>query len=327
MRLYDTLSREVVEVVPEAVRSGARPFGMYVCGPTVQDAPHFGHARTALLSDLVRRYLEWTGVAVLHVRNITDIDDKIIAAPVERGPPTGRGRASSTRASTSRDGPTARPCRRTSYPRATGHIMEMIELIERLIERGAPTRPAATCYFDVARVRGLRQALRPRPRRACGRARGSSRASASATRSTSRCGRARSPASRRGRVPWGPGRPGWHIECSAMAPKYLGDAFDIHGGGQDLIFPHHENEIAQSEARDGQAVRPLLGCTTAWSTSPARRCRSRSATSSRSRRRWTASDPTRCGWRCCARTTARPSTSPRSGWPRPPRRWTACAAS
>ncbi len=255
MRLYDTLSREVVEVVPEAVRSGARPFGMYVCGPTVQDAPHFGHARTALLSDLVRRYLEWTGVAVLHVRNITDIDDKIIARSVEEGRHSAAVAEQYTRVY-EHEMDRLRALPPHIVPRATGHVMEMIELIEQLIERGAAYEAGGDVLFAVRAFEGYGKLSG----RDLDEMRSGERVEPGEHKRDPldfALWKGAKPDEPSWPSPWGPGRPGWHIECAAMAAKYLPDALDLHGGGLDLVFPHHENEIAQYEAATGKPLARL----------------------------------------------------------------------
>ena len=250
MRLYNTLTRELEELVPDEVRAGARPFGMYSCGPTVQDAPHFGHARAALVPDVLRRYLEWTGVAVLHVRNITDVDDKII----ERAAREGRSAAAVAEhyarvyeAQMGRLGVLPPHI----VPRATGHILEMLALVEQLLERGAAYVVDGDVYF---RVRAF-----PRYGRLSGRNVDELRAGARVEADERKddpvdfaLWKAAKPGEPSWPSPWGPGRPGWHIECSAMAEKHLGRGFDLHAGGMDLVFPHHENEIAQAEAASGE---------------------------------------------------------------------------
>jgi cysteinyl-tRNA synthetase len=245
MQVYNTLERAVV---PLEVGSD-RPVTIYVCGPTVQSEPHLGHGRSAVAFDVLRRYLEWSGHDVVFVRNVTDIDDKIIDRAAELGTTTEDVAAAAFRAFTKAyDGLGNLPP--TIEPRATEHIPEMIALIEELIDRGHAYELDGDVYFAVRSFDGYGKL---------------SRHDLDDLRAGERVGiddRKRDPldfalwkASKEGEPswasPWGPGRPGWHIECSAMASRYLGEGFDIHGGGTDLIFPHHENEIAQSEAASG----------------------------------------------------------------------------
>jgi cysteinyl-tRNA synthetase len=246
MRLYNTLTRSVEEFTP---RDEGR-VGMYTCGPTVQDVPHFGHARAAIVPDVLRRYLEHVGYEVLHVRNITDIEDKIIARAQEDG------RLPAEVAETYGRIYTDQVARLGTLPphvvpRATGHVVEMIELIEQLIEAGAAYVGGEDVLFAVRSFTGygklsgrnvdeLRSGARIEPGE-------DKRDPLDFT-----LWKAAKPGEPSWRSPWGRGRPGWHIECSAMAAKYLGASFDIHTGGLDLVFPHHENEIAQSEAATGQ---------------------------------------------------------------------------
>ncbi|MBA2529760.1 MAG: cysteine--tRNA ligase, partial [Euzebyales bacterium] len=246
MRLYNSLTRTTEELVP---RDEGR-VGMYVCGPTVQDAPHFGHARAALVPDVLRRWLEHSGYEVFCVRNITDVDDKIIAKSAQEGRPAAAVAEHYARvyeAEIARLGVLPPHI----APRATGHILEMIALIERLVEVGAAYEAGGDVFFSVRAFDGYGKLSG----RNVDELRAGARVEADA--------RKRDPldfslwkAAKRGEPswpsPWGRGRPGWHIECSAMATKYLGTAFDIHTGGQDLVFPHHENELAQSEAASGR---------------------------------------------------------------------------
>ena len=219
---------------------------VYLCGPTVQSVPHIGHLRSAVCFDIVIRWLEASGYQVTYCRNVTDIDDKILLAAVAEGTPWWAVAERNQRAFTA--GYDAVGCRPPDVePRATGHIPEMIALIGRLIDGGHAYAAGGDVYFDVhtaadyGALSGQHLAdMRP----------------AEDTELTAHKGDPRDFALWKGakpgepfwETPWGPGRPGWHLECSAMAHKYLGSAFDIHGGGLDLIFPHHENEIAQSKA-------------------------------------------------------------------------------
>ena len=247
LRLSNTLTRvtERFEPLDDA------KVGMYVCGPTVQSAPHLGHGRSAVAFDAIRRYLQFRGFDVTYVRNITDVEDKIIAAAEESGETTDElaSRVAKSFADAYADLAVLEP---DVEPKATEHIPEMIELIERLIDRGlAYARDDGDVYFS---VRSLEQYGK-----LSGRNVDELRSGARIEVSDAKVDpldfalwKSAKPGEPSWDAPWGAGRPGWHIECSAMAAKYLGESFDIHGGGTDLIFPHHENEIAQSEGASGK---------------------------------------------------------------------------
>ena len=246
LRIYDVLTREKREFVP--VKAGHA--GMYVCGMTVQNKPHVGHIRASLSGEVMRRYLEHKGFAVTYVYNFTDVDDKII----ERANREGVDWHDVSQRNIDAYLEFAKlhnilPA--THYPRATAHIAEMHAMIAKLIEKGHAYAAGGDVYFDVRsksdygklsgrKVDDMREGYRIEP----GEAKRDSLDFA--------LWKGSKPGEPSWESPWGPGRPGWHIECSAMAMKYLGETFDIHGGGQDLIFPHHENEIAQSEACTNQ---------------------------------------------------------------------------
>ena len=257
-RLYDTATRDVRDFVP---REEGRA-GIYLCGLTVQSEPHVGHVRSAVNFDVLRRWLTARGYDVTLIRNITDIDDKILIKAAEQGRPWyNLAYAMRRELDAAYDALNVAPP--TYEPAATGHVPEMLELIARLIERGhayAAEDGSGDVYFDVRSWPAYGELTHQRHRRHGGGG-GRRPARASATRATSRCGRAGrrspSPTTAAWPSPWGRGRPGWHIECSAMALKYLGGGFDIHGGGVDLRFPHHENEQAQSRAA-GFGVRVVL---------------------------------------------------------------------
>jgi cysteinyl-tRNA synthetase len=239
LRLYDTRTRAVRDFEP--LTPGLAT--LYVCGPTVQSAPHIGHVRSAVAFDVVRRWLVASGYDVQHLRNVTDIDDKILVNAASEGTPWWALATSVTRQFQSAyDALNCLPP--TGEPRATGHIPEMVALIERLIDAGHAYPAEGDVYFDVRSHPAYGELSGQRP---------------DAMLPTDETGAKRSPldfalwkGAKPGEpswdTPWGPGRPGWHIECSAMATKYLGPTFDIHGGGLDLVFPHHENELAQSTA-------------------------------------------------------------------------------
>ena len=248
LRIYDTMTAQKRDFVPE--RPGRA--GMYVCGMTVQDRPHVGHIRASLSGDLMRRYLEHLGYEVTYVYNFTDVDDKIIEKANREGV---QYVAVSERNIDAylRYADLHNIQRATIYPRATLHIDEILALIQRLIERGMAYAAGGDVYFEVRKKSDYGKL---------------SKRNVDDMRSGARIEvgehkrdpldftlwKGAKPGEPSWASPWGPGRPGWHIECSAMSMKYLGETFDIHGGGQDLIFPHHENEIAQSEGATG---RPL----------------------------------------------------------------------
>lgn len=252
IRLYDTKEHRKVDFIP--LDEGV--VRMYVCGPTVYNRIHIGNARTFISFDMIRRYFEWRGFRVTFVQNITDVDDKIIARAAEEGRSAAEVAAEYTQAFID-DMHAAGVADPTIRPKATGEIDAMIDLINTLIERGHAYEIEGDVYFSVrsdaaygslsgrdidemqAGHRTLRaddQGLERRKRDSLDFA----------------LWKAAKPGEPSWDSPWGAGRPGWHIECSAMSQKYLGLPFDIHGGGADLVFPHHENERAQSEcACDG----------------------------------------------------------------------------
>jgi cysteinyl-tRNA synthetase len=246
MHLYNTLERATVPFTP------SRPdrVSIYLCGPTVQSEPHLGHGRSAVVFDVLRRYMTWLGFDVDFVSNITDIDDKIILRASELGTTTEKV-ASDAAAAFSDAYSRLGNLKPTREPKATDHIEEMIESISTLIDSGHAYESQGDVYFAVRSfpeygklsrqdvsdlIVGERVAVDDRKRDPLDFA----------------LWKAAKPGEPHWSSPWGEGRPGWHIECSVMAREYLGEAFDIHGGGSDLIFPHHENEIAQSEAATGE---------------------------------------------------------------------------
>jgi cysteinyl-tRNA synthetase len=219
---------------------------MYVCGVTVYDLCHIGHARSAIVFDVIRRYLAFREYTVAFVRNFTDVDDKIIRRAQQEGVPA---REISERyiEEFSRDMAAIGVLAPTIEPKATDHIPEMIALIERLVGGGFAYVVDGDVYFEIARFpeygklsgKNLDELL------------AGARVDVDERKRDPRdfaLWKAAKPGEPAWPSPWGPGRPGWHIECSAMSMQYLGASFDIHGGGEDLIFPHHECEIAQSEA-------------------------------------------------------------------------------
>jgi cysteinyl-tRNA synthetase len=245
LRAYDMRRRAKVPFEP--VRAGH--VGMYVCGMTVQDKPHVGHMRYAVSGDVIRRVLEWKGYEVTYVTNFTDIDDRIIARGNEEGIPFQQVSQRNIDAFL-RYSEILNIKRATHYPRATEHIPEILHLIQTLIEKGYAYAAGGDVYFEVRKY--------PRYGELSGRNVDEMRTGVRIEVGEAKrdpldftLWKGAKPGEPSWPSPWGPGRPGWHIECSAMAMKYLGETFDFHGGGQDLLFPHHENEIAQSEAATG----------------------------------------------------------------------------
>lgn len=245
IRLYDSKKREVTELKP--LKEGE--ISLYVCGPTVQDGPHLGHIRTFLAFDVLVRWLKRSGFKVTYIRNVTDIDDKILSrAQSERQPWFSWSLFNERKfAAIMRQ----LGCLEPDYePRATGHITEMIDFITRLIERGhAYSDGDASVYFDVSSLESYGSLTRQSVENMI-----DDLEEAASGKQDPRDfalwkkAKAEEPRSAAWNTPYGLGRPGWHLECSAMALKYLGEGFDIHGGGLDLRFPHHENEQAQSLA-------------------------------------------------------------------------------
>ena len=252
LRLYDSAARAVVPLTP-TVTPGT--VAIYLCGATVQGSPHIGHMRSAIAFDVLRRWLERSGQRVVLIRNVTDIDDKILAKSTAADPPV-EWWAWAQRYEREFDAAyralgVAPP---TYEPRATGHVPEMIDLVQRLLDAGhAYIGQAGNVYFDVRSLPDYGSLTNQRVE------------DLATTEDESqidddleadkrdprdfalwKAARPAEPADAAWDAPWGRGRPGWHLECSAMSRRYLGEVFDIHGGGIDLRFPHHENEQAQS---------------------------------------------------------------------------------
>lgn len=246
MEIYNTLTRKKEKFIPREPGK----VSMYVCGPTTYNYIHIGNARPLVFFDTVRRYLQYKGYQVTYVQNFTDIDDKIINRSAEEGEdPLELSRRYV--AEYFRDADALNVRRADIHPKVTEHIDDIIGLVKVLIDKGAAYAVDGDVYFDLSSfpaygklsrrspdemLAGARVEVDPRKKNPLD----------FALWKAARPGEPSWPS------PWGPGRPGWHIECSAMSLKYLGANFDIHGGGMDLIFPHHENEIAQSEASTGQ---------------------------------------------------------------------------
>ena len=242
LKLYDTKTRQILEFKP--IKQGE--VGIYLCGATVQAPPHIGHIRSGVNFDILRRWLIALGFKVTFVRNVTDIDDKILHKAVHEEIPWWQVAMKYERAFT--DAYNALNVMPPTYePRATGHITQMIELMQKLIENGSAYAPGnGDVYLE---VRKLTEYLTLSNQKLDDL---QSSEDADSTYKKDPKDFALWKAAKKGDpswpTPWGQGRPGWHLECSAMAHAYLGEEFDIHGGGLDLIFPHHENEIAQSQA-------------------------------------------------------------------------------
>jgi cysteinyl-tRNA synthetase len=262
VKIYNSLTRKKEDLIP--IRSGS--IGMYVCGPTVYDEPHIGHARSAYIFDCIRRYLAFKGFKVTFVRNVTDVDDKIIEkarAVVSSSPPAIRLEDSVKEVSKKyldayhEDMALLGIGLPDREPKATEYIPKMVSFIEELIKKGCAYESGGDVYFDIKKAKQygklsnqniemMESGARVSP--------GEKKRDALdfALWKKAKEGEPSWPS------PWGPGRPGWHIECSAMSGDILGDEFDIHGGGVDLIFPHHENEIAQSEGAGKKFARYWL---------------------------------------------------------------------
>ncbi|CAN2171783.1 CysS Cysteinyl-tRNA synthetase [Candidatus Nanopelagicaceae bacterium] len=242
LSLYDTLTRTTSEFTP--LKAGE--VGIYLCGATVQAPPHIGHVRSGVNFDILRRWLTRSGYNVTFIRNVTDIDDKILHKAVHEQAPWWAVAMKYERAF-SEAYAALNVLPPTYEPRATGHVTQMIELMQLLIEKGAAYAPGnGDVYLEVRKLSSYLTLSRQKL--------DDLQPAADADETYKKDPRdfalwkAAKPGDPSWPTPWGPGRPGWHLECSAMAHAYLGEAFDIHGGGLDLIFPHHENEIAQSEA-------------------------------------------------------------------------------
>jgi len=246
IKVYNTLTGEKENFIP--VKSGK--VGMYVCGITAYDVCHLGHARSAIVFDIIRRYLKYRGYDVTMVKNITDIDDKIIRRAEEENSSTQEIARRYTE-EYYRDMEALGVDRADIEPKATEHIKEMIGMIQTLIDRGFAYVVDGDVYFEVNKFPEYGKLSKKKTEELMAGARVEVDA-----KKKNPLDFALWKASKEGEPswdsPWGHGRPGWHIECSAMSMKYLGEEFDIHGGGADLIFPHHENEIAQSEASTGR---------------------------------------------------------------------------
>ncbi len=246
IKLYNTLTGKKETFKP--LKKGK--VGMYICGLTVQDRPHIGHIRAAITGDIIKRYFEYSGYTVTLVTNFTDIDDKIIQKAKESGEDFRKIAKTIIDEYLEVSDKLNIQCA-DYYPEATKHIQEIQEFIAQLIEKGFAYVSRGNVYYDVSKFKSYGKLS--------GKILDELRVGARVEPDETK----RNPvdfvlwkATKEGEPwwesPWGRGRPGWHIECSAMSMHYLGETFDIHGGGEDLIFPHHENEIAQSEGLTGK---------------------------------------------------------------------------
>jgi cysteine--tRNA ligase len=264
LRLYNSMTQKFEPVAP-TITPGL--VSIYLCGATVQGSPHIGHMRSSLVFDVMRRWLERGGTEVRLIRNVTDIDDKILAKSSEAGLPWWQWAQIHEREFTkSYESLDITPP--TYEPRATGHIPEMIDLVQKLIDKGhAYVSKSGSVYFDVSSFPEYGQLTHQGDT-------ATNTSSKNQTDQTDSCSsdnldekkdprdfalwkaaKPSEPEDASWDSPWGRGRPGWHLECSAMAHRYLGRTFDIHGGGIDLRFPHHENELAQSCAAGYESAR------------------------------------------------------------------------
>jgi len=248
LRIYNTLSgkKEVFKPL------GGNKVGMYVCGVTVYDLCHIGHARSTIVFDIIFRYLRFLGYEVTYVRNITDLDDKIIKKANEEGVGWDEIAHRYTREFNIDMGVLGLE-KPTHEPKATDHIREMIRMVKRLMERGYAYQVDGDVFFSVEKFEGYGKLSKRSPEQM----KAGARVEIDEKKQNPldfALWKASKPGEPFWDSPWGRGRPGWHIECSVMSQAYLGDTIDIHGGGKDLIFPHHENEITQSEGATGKPL-------------------------------------------------------------------------
>ncbi len=245
MKVFNTLSGRKEDFLPQG-----DVVKMYVCGVTPYDDAHIGHAMSYIIFDVIRRYLKFQGYQLKYVQNITDIDDKIIARANSQSIPAGELAQKYSQAFLE-DMTDLNVEPADIYPYATGEIPKILEVVQGLVDKGYAYQANGSVYF---RVRS-KEDYGKLSRRNLEQMMAGARIEASGEKEHPMdfvLWKASKPGEPSWESPWGPGRPGWHIECSAMSLKYLGDTLDIHGGGQDLVFPHHENEIAQSESFTGR---------------------------------------------------------------------------
>jgi cysteinyl-tRNA synthetase len=247
LRVYNTMTQKKEEFIP--LHKGR--VGMYACGVTVYDLCHIGHARSAVVFDVIYRYLKHKGYDVTYVRNFTDVDDKIIKRAQEEGVGTEEIAARYIKEFYVDMGAFGM-LSPTVEPKATEHIPEMIALVQRLVEKGHAYQMEGDVYYAVESF----PAYGRLSKRSLDEMQAGARVEVDERKKNPldfALWKTAKPGEPSWESPWGKGRPGWHIECSAMSQKYLGDTLDIHGGGKDLIFPHHENEIAQAEGATGRS--------------------------------------------------------------------------
>jgi cysteinyl-tRNA synthetase len=247
LRVYNTMTKKKEELVP--LQEGR--IGMYACGVTVYDLCHIGHARSAVVFDVIYRYLRYKGYKVTYVRNFTDVDDKIIKRAQEEDVGFEEIAARYIEEFYADMGALGL-LSPTVEPKATEHIAEMIELVQRLIDKGHAYEVEGDVYYAVESFPEYGKLSK----RSLEEMQAGARVEVDERKHNPldfALWKATKPGEPSWPSPWGQGRPGWHIECSAMSQKYLGDTLDIHGGGKDLIFPHHENEIAQAEGATGKS--------------------------------------------------------------------------
>lgn len=247
MKIFDTLTQELNEFIP----LDDKTVKMYVCGPTVYDYPHLGHARCYITWDVVYRYLKFRGYDTFYVRNVTDVDDKIINKAKVAGvtPKDITDRFYKEFKDAMKNLNILDP---DCEPKATENIQEMIDIIAILVEKGFAYESEGDVYYRVGKYRKYGRLSKQNIEDLEAGARVEASLKKEAMMDFALWKAVKDPAELSWESPWGKGRPGWHIECSAMARKYIGETVDIHAGGQDLTFPHHENERAQSEAAFGK---------------------------------------------------------------------------
>ncbi len=243
LKIFNTLTRKKEAFTP--LHEGQ--IRMYVCGPTVYDSSHLGHARSIIAFDVIRRYLEYKGYDVRYIQNFTDIDDKMIKRAEEQGVSTFELAAKYIQ-EYFQDFDKLGVKRATAFPKATDHIQDMVKHIQKLIEKGYAYESNGSVYFRVAKFKKYgKLSRREHPEQEL-EGEEESELEEKEHPADFALWKAMKVGEPFWESPWSKGRPGWHIECSVMSTKYLGEPIDIHGGGLDLVFPHHENEIAQSEA-------------------------------------------------------------------------------